>query len=154
MAIWQIFKVNRKTFFNPKAWLDVDQFKESNRTIVDSVRGLFTTETPERTETFEEAMVRLGLSEHDIDDARQNYQAFTWFFVALGVCVIIFGFYLLFFHHTISGFCLAMSAAALFFGQAYRYSFWHFQIKNKKLGCTFEEWRRGKPDSNTSGGAT
>jgi intracellular multiplication protein IcmV len=26
---------------------------------------------------------------------------------------------------------------------AFRYHFWYFQIKNRKLGCTVYEWYRG-----------
>lgn len=144
MAAWQIFKVSRKTFFNPRAWLDVEEIKDNNKIIWDSISGLFSPATPDRTETFDEAIKRLGLNEHSIDDAQKNYQAFTWFFLGLGFLVVCLGFYLIFYHRTISGLILAFAAAALFFGQAFRYSFWHFQIKHRKLGCTFAEWWNGK----------
>ena len=59
---------------------------------------------------------------------------------------VFFSLYLLF-----SGFLLscllAIAVSILSLSQAFRYHFWYFQIKHRKLGCTFEEWREGKPRS-------
>lgn len=145
MAFRQIFKVSRKTFINLRAWADYDSFKDSNRTILDILKSLFITPAPQREETFEQSMQRLGLSESDVLQAQRNYYIYAIIFAVIGAVVILFGFYLLFFHRTFQGWLLAMAASALFLAQAFRYHFWYFQIKHRKLGCTFEEWRHGKP---------
>lgn len=144
MAVWQIFKVSRKTFFNPRAWLDVDGVRTSTRNLWVIIRDLFVQPTPTRRETFSEAKKRLNLTDAELKNIGQRYQLFSYMFLLLGITVLVFSFYLFIYHFTISGFILGVVTALLFFGQAFRYNFYYFQIKHKKLGCTFKEWREGK----------
>lgn len=144
MAAWDVFKVNRKTFFNPSAWLNVNEIKDGNRAIAEGLRGLFTAPTPVRTETFEEAIKRLGLTDGTLHQTEQNYLAFAWFFFIISIVTFVFSFILLFYHQTVAGWLICVPAAGLFLVQAFRYHFWYFQIKHRKLGCTFKEWREGK----------
>ncbi|MBA3661637.1 MAG: hypothetical protein H0W64_07915 [Gammaproteobacteria bacterium] len=145
MSVWQVFKISRKTFFNPSAWFDVASFKEGNRAIYDSVNGLFKIPEAKRTETFEQAVTRMGLSEETLQRRQTDYYNFALILFILGVIVILFSLYLLFFHFSLSGFIIGIPAAGLFLAQAFKYHFWSFQIKHRKLGCTFAEWRRGQP---------
>ncbi len=146
MAIRDVFKISRKTFFNPSAWLDMDALREYNSTIFDSIRGLFTAVPGEaRKETFAEAMKRQKVTDAQLKETENAYFIYSIAFLVLGILMLIFGFYLLFGHHTFHGWILALASAAFLFAQSFRFSFWHFQIKFRKLGCTFEEWKRGKP---------
>jgi intracellular multiplication protein IcmV len=144
MAIRQIFKVSRKTFFNPSAWLDFDALKAQNKAMWGILKTLFIIPKPTGEETFEQAMQRQGLSETDIQVTINNYRWYTWLFLFLGVVVFVFAFYLLFYHGTLHGWLLAMAASALFFSQAFKYDFWAFQIRKRKLGCTFAEWKHDR----------
>lgn len=146
MAIRDIFKISRRTFFNPSAWIDVDALKTYNKTIGNILSGLFAPVKPMREETFDEAVQRLGLTELDVQNTAKNYRNFAYIFFILGVLVVIFGCYLLFHYATGHGFLLSIAAAALLLVQGYKYHFWYFQIKHRKLGCTYKEWWRGKPD--------
>lgn len=148
MAIKDIFTVNRKTFFNPKASLGYDTIKRQARLIVDIGKDTFIPVKPERQETFEEAMQRLNLTEDDIKSSEENYLIYSLIFVALGAIAFSASFILLFYYNTLSGFLMGLGATALLLTQAFRFHFWHFQIKYRKLGCTFEEWKRGKPFDN------
>ena len=142
MAVRDVLKVSRKTFFNPSAWLGLDLLKDQSRFIWATVKDLFIPPTPEFEETFEEAMVRLELSEDDIKTALTNYRYYTWLFVVLGLFTFAYSFYLLFRHATFLGWLLGLAVSALFFSQAFRFDFWAFQIKRRKLGATFVEWKR------------
>ncbi|MCL5975534.1 MAG: type IVB secretion system protein IcmV [Gammaproteobacteria bacterium] len=148
MAIQDIFKVSRKTFFNPSGWLDTESLRIYNTTIWDSIRGLFITPVAEKKETFEEAMARLNLTEDDVVKIQRNYLIYAVLFVCLGAALFLFSLYLLFHHASFYGWLLALVSAGLCGAQAFRFHFWYFQIKFRKLGCTFEEWRRGKPDES------
>lgn len=144
MAVKDIFKVSRKTFFNPRAWLDYDGLKSQTTMLWGTLKRVFTLAKPERQETYEEAMQRFGLSEAEAQERGQLYLAYAYFFLLFATSSIISGFYLLFHHKTISGWLLAIAVTALFLSQAFRYHFWYFQIKHRKLGCTLQEWRQGK----------
>jgi intracellular multiplication protein IcmV len=148
MAIKDIFKVSRKTFFNPTAWLGLSTilgtFKNSWRII----RALFIVPTVKHAETFEQAAVRLNLTEADIKESEQRFLLFALLFLVLGCGAFVYGFYLLFEHGTVSGLLLALAVAGLLLTQAFRFHFWFFQIKYRKLGCTFQEWRQGRPNAS------
>lgn len=144
MALKDVVKVSRKTFINPRAWLGYDQIKSSTVTIWRMIRDLFSVEKPAITETFEEALERLNLSAADVKRIEQNYQAYSYFFVFLTIVSVAGSFYWLIHDFSLSGFILGGATSALFATQAFRYSFWLFQMTHRKLGCTFAEWRSGK----------
>jgi intracellular multiplication protein IcmV len=142
MAVKDVFKVSRKTFFNPSAWLGSKEIMAYNRIIIGSIKGLFSPAKPQRVETFEAAMQRLKLTEADIQQTARQYFLFVMLFVILSMTAFIVSFYYLFHHGTFAGWLLAMSVAILFASQAFRYDFWRFQMTQRRLGCTFKEWRQ------------
>ena len=40
MAVRDAFKVSRKTFFNPRAWFNYDEFKGQNNALWNLLRGV------------------------------------------------------------------------------------------------------------------
>lgn len=141
MALRDIFKISRKTFLNPSGWIDLEGLKQQNRTIWTILKNLFSPPTPIEKETFEQAMTRLRLTEEDVQSAKTTYRLYAIFFLSLGLIVILYAFYLLFHHGTFTGWVLAVASAALFLSQAFKYDFWAFQLRRRKLGATFEEWK-------------
>jgi intracellular multiplication protein IcmV len=142
MAVRDVLKVSRKTFVNPSAWLGVDGIKSTFSAVVALVIGVFRRPEVGEPETFEEAMQRREVTEDDIKSMITNYLTYAYLFVCCGVATVVFAFYLLFFHFTLSGWLLAMASSALFFAQAFKFHFWAFQLQQRKLGCTFAEWKQ------------
>ena len=145
MPIKDVVKVNRKTFFDPRGWLGYDLLKTQTLTTWNFLKDLFAPAQVVHEETFEQAMERMKVTEADIQKISQNYAIYKVFFLLLAVLMFFYGFFLLIHHHTFGGWMLSMAVTALLGAQAFRFSFWHFQIKHRKLGCTFAEWRGGKP---------
>lgn len=141
MAIRDIFKVTRKTFFNPAAWIDYTNLRNQTLMIYGVIRTIFTPEKPTRTETFEEAMKRFKLHEKDIDEMATNYRVYAGVLFLLGITSILYCFYLLFHHVLVLGCLMGICVSMLFFAQAFRYDFWAFQLRQRRLGCTFNEWK-------------
>ena len=141
MAVKDIFKVSFKTFINPAGWLGLNAVKQNTRTTWDLIKGLFIIPTPERAETFDEAVKRFNLTSADILEREKDYLFYAFIFLVLAVSLLAFGCYLLFVDRSFAGFVLGIAVAALFTSQAFRYHFWYFQMKQRKLGCTFDEWR-------------
>lgn len=142
MAVRDFFKLSRKTFIDPTGWIDFDKLKIQNRTLWDVLSALFTVPRAEQTETFEEATKRLGLTEADIEGIRKNYRMYALLFLVIGLITFFYTFYILFAHTSYTGFIIGMAVSALFFSQAFRYDFWSFQIRNRRLGATFTEWKK------------
>ncbi|MDR3478341.1 MAG: type IVB secretion system protein IcmV [Gammaproteobacteria bacterium] len=145
MALKDVFKVTRKTFFDPTGWIGYESVKQTTTSIWAILKSLFFPPEAVYQETFEQAMARQGLTEEDVEASEQRYLLFAYFFVVLGSIAFVMSFYFLFHHETLAGCVLAIATAALLFSQAFKYHFWYFQIKYRKLGCTFKEWRQGKP---------
>lgn len=144
MAVKDIFKFSRKTFFDPSAWLGLNQLMGYTKVIGSTLKTTFTPDQATRSETFEEAMSRLKVSDADLQSLTTRYGWYTLLFLGLSLISFIVGFYYLFAYHTISGWFLAIAVSLLFGANAFRYNFWYFQIKHRKLGCTVAEWWSGK----------
>ena len=141
MAIKDVLKVSRKTFFNPKAWLGFDSLKDQTNLIKSFVKDATAVQKPAITETYKEAMKRLDLKEEDVRITGKLYLSYAIFFLVLAICDFFYGLYLLFHHGAFLGLVLSLAVCALLLVQAFRYHFWYFQIKSRRLGCTIEEWR-------------
>lgn len=142
MALKDIFKVSRKTFFNPASWSAFSEVKATTRVLWDIVSSLFVQESTNRVETFSEALKRLQVTDEELQERSNTYFLYALGFLALAILGIVLSFYMLIHHRTFAGFLLGLSGSALFLSQAFRYHFWYFQIKKRKLGCTFEEWKK------------
>lgn len=141
MAIRDMLKITRKTFFNPAGWFDYDAVKANNKTLWNILNPLFQVPTGTRTETYEQALKRLEVTDEEAQQRAKLYRSYALGFFLLGLLVFFYAFYLVFAYATFSGFLLGLCAAAAFFSQAFRFDFWSFQIRRRKLGATFEEWK-------------
>lgn len=141
MTFRRVFKVSRKTFLNPTEWLGYNELKENNKTIWDSSKDLFAVPKPQRQEQFDAAVSRLKLSNNDLETTKNDYLFLAYLFAALAILAVLFSFYVAI-NLNIAGFFLGFAMTALFAGQAFRYHFWAFQIEQRKLGCTFAEWKQ------------
>lgn len=142
MAIRDIFKVSRKTFFNPVAWLGYDTVKEGTLTIWTVLKSLFTRTKPGRKETYEEALKRLNIKEEEASEIGTIYRLYAWIFAIFGGLIFYYSFYILFKRWVWTGWSLGVAAACLCFAQAFKYDFWSLQIRRKKLGLSFDDWLR------------
>ncbi len=143
MAVKDVFKISFKTFINPLAWIGAKELKTTNKIIRDTLKESFAIPKPERIEEFDQAMERQNMSEADLIKMDRQYLINTAIFLGLGIFSFFAGFYYLIHYKTLSGMLLCFATAMLFLSQAFRFHFWHFQIKHRKLGCTFKEWWQG-----------
>lgn len=144
MALKDVFKVNRKTFFNPVAWLNLKEIAANTRYIIDTIKtGFKTPDKPEKAETFEEAVQRQNLSEDDVAQTAATFQLYKLIFAVCAIFSFFSSFYFLIHYRTFAGFLLALAVTLVFSVQMFRFSFLLFQIKKRKLGCTFQEWWQG-----------
>ena len=150
MAIKDVLKVSRKTFFNPRAWLGFDTLKESSRGFMGIMRGVFSQPSitaPEKPETFSEAVARLHLTEKNIHDLQWTYFSYALLFLLMALGVLAYSIWLLV-HLHMYALIISLAIISLLLSQAFRFHFLYFQIKHRKLGCTWEEWKHGKVQNN------
>jgi len=136
-----------KPMFNFKSWLAFDTVKGGFKAVVSAGKKLVRYETAKHHETFAQAAERLQLSESDLQGRAQEFLKLTLIYLAIAVVILLYALYLFFWGESPAGGMLAVGVSALAFFYAFRYHFWLFQVKNRKLGCTFKEWFNSKVES-------
>lgn len=144
-TIKNALKVNRKTFLDPRSWLGVDYLANQTELLVNLLKAGFSPPGQGTSETFQEAIQRYHLTEEDIKKLKFNYFIYSIVFLIFAGLTVVFSFYLLISYSTFAGFVLGLATSALLVTMAFWYHFWYFQIEHRKLGCSFSEWKRGKP---------
>jgi intracellular multiplication protein IcmV len=111
---------------------------------------MFVSAKPQREETFDQALIRLNLTEADVKSSITTYRNYALLFLVFAVLALAYAFFLLFRYGTITGWMLGMAMCGLFVSQAFKYDFWAFQMRRRKLGATFSDWKKaflGEKDS-------
>ena len=129
----------RKPFFNVRGWMGWDGIVQGGSAIKTLAISLFVPAQSTRTESFEEALMRLQLTEEDVIK-KQKY--FQWLFILFFIATIGLFTYaiVMFFMHAYAASLASFGLTALLLAQTFRNHFWWFQMKRRKLGCSIKEW--------------
>lgn len=120
-------------------WMDSENLANTTRSVWNSLKTIFVVAKPQQQESFEAAILRLGLTENDLLQRKKEFTRLVFIFILIAIPVFIYGGYLLKVgspHGALLTFVLGLLSLA----QAFRYNFWIFQIKQRRLGCSFFEW--------------
>jgi intracellular multiplication protein IcmV len=130
--------------FNFRMWLGADALRSFWQFIVTAVQRMFVPSShsaSDQDETFEQAQARLGLSDEVLISRQIALFRLSLLLFVLGIILFSYAFFQLF-YGSLHGFLLTLSVAGLALVISFRYHFWAFQIKRKKLGCSLREWYR------------
>ncbi|MHA7841497.1 MAG: type IVB secretion system protein IcmV [Gammaproteobacteria bacterium] len=120
-------------------WMGYDWLIYPFAAIANQAKRFFIPQNAHRKESFEEAIARLQLTESQLFVQQKNCMrlAITFFVMAL---LTLFNALYLFWSTAFfgGGFSVILALCCLAF--AFRYHFWVFQIRNRKLGCSIEDW--------------
>ncbi len=146
MGIMSAAKKTGKVLFNFKVkdWFGFDFIAKETTLIKDGFKNVFTKEQAERTETFDEAMQRLELTEQDLENRTTEFTRLFIIFILMSVAIFCYSIFISIKFSNIGGFFMGLAITVYCLTHAFRYHFWLFQIKHRKLGCTFKQWLNGK----------
>lgn len=137
--ITQVFK----RIVNVRAWSDFDRMKAYTVYLGTGIKKMFVPQKNTKAESFTAALKRLNISEQDLkakQAALYRLSVLMCAFAALILCYTLFHLYYGNFKAVLVSWIVMLLALVL----AFRYHFWYFQIKERKLGCSLKEWyRRG-----------
>jgi len=132
--------------FNFRAMLDWDRVTGHLRYLLELIGLLSTPETSQASQTdvtFDDAKNKLDLTDNDLLLKQRVLHRLSLLMLLFALVVFVYAVYQLFYGSPlgcIPSFVVMSIALAL----AFRYHFWSFQIKERKLGCTVSEWyKRG-----------
>ena len=141
MGIWSSFKkgVDNILYIRPKRWVSWDFVKKNTQDNVQLVKSAFSVQEPTRKESFSQAVHRHALTQKDIEKIKNRYTLFSYAYTTVGVSLILYGIQA-FMQNLLVQAIGIVCLSAFVFSMAFRYNFWAFQIREKKLGCTLREW--------------
>ncbi|KGP62798.1 type IV secretion protein IcmV [Legionella norrlandica] len=126
---------------NVRKWSDWDRMKSLTMYLVNGVKRLFLPQTPTQVESFDEAVKKLKLNDADLI-IKQN----ALFRLSIIMVIAAFGLFVYMgyqlFYGTFKAAIISLIIVLIALVLAFRYHFWYFQIKHRKLGCTIKEWYR------------
>ncbi len=132
-----------KNIFNVRFWLDYDRLHTFFKYVGSSLKTMFVPQKrkakPNDHESFNKAVLNLNLSEKNLLAKQKNLYLTSVLLSGMAVLLILYTGYLLV-YGSYQGAVVGLSVTLITSTLAFRYHFWYFQIKNKKLGCSFREW--------------
>jgi len=126
--------------FKVTKWVGLDRLTQSTKQLGRITKSLVTPEQAEYSETFEEALKRLNLSEDQINARRIEFTKLMLIYLLISIVLFSYSVYIVYAYKNILGFFMGFSITLFALSHAFRYHFWVFQIKHKKLGCSVRDW--------------
>lgn len=126
---------------NIRFWFDWDRMKAFTAALMNGIKGMFVPQQSVTSESFNDAKTRMNLSDDELL-SKQN-ALFRLSMLMLFVAVLLLGYsgYQLF-YGSLKAFLVSLVVTLIALVLAFRYHFWYFQIKHRKLGCSINEWYR------------
>lgn len=146
MGIRSFTKNTFKNNTNVKGWSSWGQIKENAKIVGMLFKDIKTTTSeapPSKKSTFAETVQRLGLTDDALRARMKSHFQVAVACTALGLIAFGWTFYLLIAKGMLLSSLVALSLSALMFSYAFREHFNYFQIKQKRLDCSFSEWLSG-----------
>jgi intracellular multiplication protein IcmV len=125
--------------FRVDQWLDLPGIKNTTRYFWQQGKDLCKIPQPQRSESFEEAVVRLGLTPELLNLQKKRYFSLFLFFIVFAVGLLAYTAFLVIAGNKM-GALVSFSLILYTLSLAFRHHFWYFQISRKKLGCGIQEW--------------
>ena len=125
-----------------KGVLGTKQLKETGTSVKEIAKDTFSTAQSKRKETFTEAMARLKLTPALVAQRQKRFIQLAFIFLGLALLCFAYSVYLAM-QGQLAAFILGLAVTCLGLTYAFRYHFWAFQLKHKKLGCSLKEWWQG-----------
>lgn len=124
---------------NIRGWLDFERVRSFTLYLLNGLKRLFVPQPQGADKPFEAVVKKMQLTEEDLILKQRALKRLSILMVTIAVIVESYALYLLF-NAYFSAAILSVVVGMLALVLAFRYHFWYFQIKQRKLGCTLLEW--------------
>lgn len=130
-------------YFDYKSWADWNRSRDITNYFISLFKKFFILQKKNKDDikSFDEVMSELNLTEQDIELKIKSLRRMYRLMLSIAFIFYIYSMY----HMLYGGFLAAMLSFVIMLvcvALAFRYHFWYFQIKRRKLGCSFKEWFR------------
>lgn len=138
-----------KKMINIPAWFDWERTKSVTLYVTSALRRLFIIDVEDavkekeaaQTESFETAQKKMNLTDAELVGRQRALLRLSLLMVLISGLIFSYSIYHFINAHFKAG-MISLVVMMIAVTLAFRYHFWYFQIKNRKLGCTIQEWFR------------
>ena len=128
-----------KNVFKFRFWLDTDRLKGFSIYIQEMFSKLFVLQSQQADESFLVVKERLKLDDAALLKRQKKLFSLSLFMLFLAFLILGYIFYQAVYGSFV-GVILSVVVMLIALALAFRYHFWYFQLKRKKLGCSLREW--------------
>lgn len=121
-------------------WFGFDQVKTTTTSIFSLGQNVFTPQQANYVETFEEALQRLNITAAELEQRRKEFVRLMIIYLIIAASVFAYSIFIAYKYKNIMGFIMGFAITIYALSHAFKYHFWIFQIKHKKLGCSLRDW--------------
>ncbi|WP_454785659.1 type IVB secretion system protein IcmV [Legionella sp. WA2024007413] len=130
-----------RRIINVRRWFDWDRMKAFTLYLVNGFKRLFVPQKKVQGESFDDAVKHLNLTDESILSKQKSLFRLSIIMVFAALLIMGYAVFQLF-YGSLKAFLVSIVVTLIALVLAFRYHFWYYQIKNRKLGCTFNEWYR------------
>ena len=144
MGLRATLKKVLQSSFNIPRWVDYTHWRHLNHALIQSFKSIFTASVSLEKDvshhaSFEEVVQQLKLTEKDLLSQQQELLYLTKGCLGLFILLVSYFVYLVL-TKAWWGIMPTLVLAMMLLCQAFRYHFWRFQIQQRRLGCSLQEW--------------
>jgi intracellular multiplication protein IcmV len=136
MAVWKTVKKNIKPTIDTSGYRQVKQIGQS---LLKLLKHYLSLPQVTRRESFSEAIEQLQLTEVDLLERKKHFSRLTILWLLMFILTLGYTIYTVRQQAWLS-ILPALSISLIMLMQAFRYHFWLFQLRQRKLGCSVYEW--------------
>tara|TARA_Y100000588_G_scaffold238859_1_gene252595 strand:- start:106 stop:564 length:459 start_codon:yes stop_codon:yes gene_type:complete len=135
--------------FDVKAWFDWGRVKASTVFIKHGFSRLVSNKNQEQQASFEAAKKKWGLSEEELESKQKALYRLSLLMGIFSLLLLAYSFYH-FFYGQLLAFSLSLIVTGISLVLTFRYHYWQYLIKQRKLKAPFNEWynKSVKGDTN------
>lgn len=135
------FKRLFNKYFDYRAWSDWKRTSAMTHYFISVFSRLFIPKevNPEDAKQFDALVQEMGLTEDDLGVRLLNFRRMYLVMIAGAFLFYAYAMYQMLYGGVLSV-ILSLVFAFVSLALAFRYHFWYFQIKHRKLGCSIQEW--------------
>ncbi len=131
--------------FRVNQWIGLDHIKSNSKNLYNIGQAAVTPEQPDHEETFEEALKRLNITEDEVKQRKIEFTRLMIIYIFVALLVFSYSIYIVVVFKNFMGFFMGLAVTLFALVHSFKYHFWLYQIRHRKLGCTLKDWFLDKP---------
>lgn len=131
--------------FRVTKWMALDQLKRNTNGVFRIGQAVITPEQANYDETFEQAMERLGITDVELQQRRREFTALLFIYILVALAIFGYSLYIVIIYKNFMGFIMGLAVTVFALVHAFKYHFWLYQLKHRKLGSSLRDWFLDKP---------